>query len=454
MNDQESVAEYFTQILTLRNQMKNYDEKLEDVMVIGKIMRTLTPRFDYIVVAIEQGTDLEGMKVEEPTGILEAQELRLNERNSLRSSDQALQAQTCKGNSNNGGKNKKGKENGRTKGRTLVKIQAIGTRVIMKKTTRRMGKKVPRKEDEAQLAYDEGSDSDDNVLLMVTTNSEDDNSNLWYLDTGCSNHMIGYREWFVNLDEKVKSKTKFADNTEPTRRKLDDRAIQMVLLGYYPTSAYKLYDPKMRKVVINRDVVVDETRNSTALHPLILCLYVDDLLVTGSNKVEIVEFKKRIMEEFEMTYLRVLSYFHGIKFAATKKGIFIDQKKYATDILKRFNMTNCNPTTTPAETDLKLEKEGSEQLVDAILYKQIVGLLKCLCNSKPDLAYSVDLIRRFMKEPRTPQLLATKRIRRYAKGTLDYSILFPNDKMSVEAEMFGYSNSDWCGDKYDQKSTT
>lgn len=195
-------------------------------------------------------------------------------------------------------------------------------------------------------------------------------------------------------------------------------------------------------------------RNSTALHPLILCLYVDDLLVTGSNKVEIVEFKKRIMEEFEMTYLRVLSYFHGIKFVATKKGIFIDQKKYATDILKRFNMTNCNSTTTPAETDLKLEKEGSEQLVDAILYKQIVRLLKCLCNSKPDLAYSVDLIRRFMKEPRTPQLLATKRIRRYAKGTLDSGILFPNDKMSVEAEMFGYSDSDWCGDKYDQKSTT
>ena len=118
MNDQESVVEYFTQILTLRNQMKNYGEKLEDVMVIGKIMRTLTPRFDYIVVAIEQGTDLEGMKVEEPTGILEAQELRLNERNSMRSSDQALQAQTYKGNSNNGGKNKKGKENGRTKKNT------------------------------------------------------------------------------------------------------------------------------------------------------------------------------------------------------------------------------------------------------------------------------------------------------------------------------------------------
>lgn len=43
--------------------------------------------------------------------------------------------------------------------------------------------------------------------------------------------------------------------------------------------------------------------NSTTLHPLIECLYVDDLLVTGSNEEEIVEFKKRMMEEFEMSNL-------------------------------------------------------------------------------------------------------------------------------------------------------
>lgn len=69
--------------------MKSYGEKLEDVMIIYKIMRTLTPRFDNIVVAIEQGTNLQGMKVEELQGILESQELRLIERNSQRSSDQA-----------------------------------------------------------------------------------------------------------------------------------------------------------------------------------------------------------------------------------------------------------------------------------------------------------------------------------------------------------------------------
>ena len=77
--------------------------------IIDKVLRTLTPRFDHIVVAIEQGQNLEEMKIEELQGILEAQEMRLNERNSQRLAEQAMQAQTTKGNNYDGGKNKKGK---------------------------------------------------------------------------------------------------------------------------------------------------------------------------------------------------------------------------------------------------------------------------------------------------------------------------------------------------------
>ncbi|KAG4915307.1 hypothetical protein JHK87_052864 [Glycine soja] len=66
-------------------------------------------QFDHIVVAIEQGQNLEEMKIEELQGILKAQEMRLNERNSQRSVEQAMQAQKTKGNNYDGGKNKKGK---------------------------------------------------------------------------------------------------------------------------------------------------------------------------------------------------------------------------------------------------------------------------------------------------------------------------------------------------------
>ena len=58
-----------------------------------------------------------------------------------------------------------------------------------------------------------------------------------------------------------------------------------------------------------------------------------------------------------------------------------------------------------------------------------------------------------MEKPKTPQFLATKRILRYVEGTLDLGILYPYSQKNIEGEVFGYSDSDWCGDKDDRKNT-
>ncbi|KHN46052.1 hypothetical protein glysoja_030053, partial [Glycine soja] len=131
----------------ITNQMNVYGDKQSNLGIIDKVLRTLTPRFNHTVVAIEQSQDLEEMKIEE------------------------LQGNECK------------------------------------------SKRVPRNADEAQLTQDEDFDSD-KVLLMATTNSEEDNVNMWYLDTGYSNHM------------KVKSKIKFADNNSVTTEGIGKVMIQ------------------------------------------------------------------------------------------------------------------------------------------------------------------------------------------------------------------------------------
>ncbi|KAG5068162.1 hypothetical protein JHK85_000539 [Glycine max] len=241
MSDYESIGEFFSRILEITNQMNAYGDKQSDLGIIDKVLRTLTPRFDHIVVAIEQGQNLEEMKIEELQGILEAQEMRLNERNSQRLAEQAMQAQTTKGNNYDGGKNKKGKgkwknnNSGNHNQNEETDKKGGGNHKVGKKKFNKKGiqcyncqkwghfadecknKRVPRNADEAKLAQDEDSDSD-KVLLMATTNLEEDNVNLWYLDTGCSNHMTGHREWFVNIDDKVKSKIKFADNSSVTAK--------------------------------------------------------------------------------------------------------------------------------------------------------------------------------------------------------------------------------------------
>lgn len=181
---------------------------------------------------------------------------------------------------------------------------------------------------------------------------------------------------------------------------------------------------------------------------LLVCLYVDDLLVTGSNESGIAAFKKEMM-----TDLGHLAYFLGIEFKKVESGMVMHQAKYATDLLKRFHMFKCNPAATLAETGSVLEKEGAEEEVDATQYRQIVGSLRYLCNTRPNISYSVGVISRFMERPRMPHLLAAKRIMRYVKGTLEFGLVFPNMKGEQEVELMGYSNADWCGDKNDRKST-
>lgn len=95
-------------------------------------------------------------------------------------------------------------------------------------------------------------------------------------------------------------------------------------------------------------------RSNTNDDLMIICLYVDDLLVTGSNEQEIVKLKRQMMTEYEMTGLGKLSYFLGMEFVSCEKGIFLHQKKYITDVLKRFKMLECKSVSTLVDTTVKL----------------------------------------------------------------------------------------------------
>ncbi|RDX79163.1 hypothetical protein CR513_40444, partial [Mucuna pruriens] len=156
--------------------------------------------------------------------------------------------------------------------------------------------------------------------------------------------------------------------------------------------------------------------------------------------------------EFDMTDLGILHYFLGFQFMHTQKGIFLHQRKYTGEVLKCFNMENCNTTSVPVMPNLKLTKELDEKSVDATLFKQIIGSLRFLCNSRSDISYGVRLLSRFMDNPRVPHMTVAKHILRYLKGTSDFDLLFPigNDqnKSCIEA----YSDLDWCVDKVERKS--
>ena len=187
---------------------------------------------------------------------------------------------------------------------------------------------------------------------------------------------------------------------------------------------------------------------------VVLCLYVDDLLITGSSLTAIESLKQGLKSEFEMIDLGILSYFLRIEFAYTEKGIFMHQRKYISEVLKKFKMMGCKPVETLAELNVKLVKSEDEGSVDGTMFRQIVGSLRFICHSRSEVAFSGGLVNWFMRDPRQPYLIVAKRIMRYLRGTLRYGILFPHHTKGDDSlHLVAYSDSDWCGDLVDRRST-
>jgi hypothetical protein len=82
-------------------------------------------------------------------------------------------------------------------------------------------------------------------------------------------------------------------------------------------------------------------------HLIIFVLYVDDLILTGSESKLLNHVKTNLKKKFEMTDLGFLHYFLGLQVLKTNEGIFLSQSKYACDLLRRFHMDDCKPTPYP-----------------------------------------------------------------------------------------------------------
>ncbi|GJY36095.1 retrovirus-related pol polyprotein from transposon TNT 1-94 [Tanacetum coccineum] len=186
------------------------------------------------------------------------------------------------------------------------------------------------------------------------------------------------------------------------------------------------------------------------LNILLACLYVDDLIFIGNSQSMINDLKKSMTREFEMTDIGLMSYYLGIEVKQTDEGIFICQERYAKEILKRFDMDKCNPVGTPIEHKANPSKHDRGKVVDLTLFKSLVGSLRYLTCTRPDILFAVGLIICFMEEPTTKHSNIVKRIVCYIKGTIDYGMFYST---SEDFKLVGYSDSDWARCKDDRRST-
>jgi hypothetical protein len=157
-------------------------------------------------------------------------------------------------------------------------------------------------------------------------------------------------------------------------------------------------------------------------HLLILVLYLDDLILTGSDPTLLNHVKTNLKKKFEMNDLGFLHYFLGLQVLQTNEGIFLSRSKYTCDLLRCFHMDDCKPTPSPFQSRVNLSATCPSLDVDATLYRQLVGSLLYLTHTLPDLSFVVGLVAQYMKTPHESHWKAAKRILRYVCGTIQFKI--------------------------------
>jgi histone deacetylase 1/2 len=182
-------------------------------------------------------------------------------------------------------------------------------------------------------------------------------------------------------------------------------------------------------------------------------VYVDDIIVVSSNPNATTGLLRSLRQDFALKDLGDLHYFLGIEVNKVAGGLVLTQDKYASDLLKKVNMSSCKPVSTPLSTSEKLSAFEGTRLgpVDATRYRSIVGALQYLTLTRPDIAFSVNKVCQFLHAPTDIHWAAVKRILRYLRGDTKLGLKIRKlNSMMVS----GFSDADWAGSVDDRRSTS
>jgi len=152
----------------------------------------------------------------------------------------------------------------------------------------------------------------------------------------------------------------------------------------------------------------------------IISLYVDDLLVTGNHTSLVEKFKQEMMKGFEMTDLGMMTFFLGMEIVQDEHEVFICQKKYTKEILKKFKREKCKEMSTPMNQKEKLCKEDGIDKIDPVHFRSLIGCLMYLTTTRPNILNVVSMLSRFIHCASELHLKAAKKVIRYVKGTCNF----------------------------------
>ncbi|KAL8092162.1 hypothetical protein AgCh_034456 [Apium graveolens] len=192
---------------------------------------------------------------------------------------------------------------------------------------------------------------------------------------------------------------------------------------------------------------------------IILLLYVDDILIAGSNMREINRLKRQMSEEFEMKDMGAAKQILGMSIIRdrTEGTLKLSQDNYVEKLLQKFSVQDAKTRSTPLVSHFNLTKKQSPKMDEGkkdmakVPYASAVGsLMYAMVCTRPDIAHAVGVVSRFMSNPGREHWEAVKWLLRYLKGTSKVALCFSKKDVILE----GFSDADLGGCLDTRKSTT
>lgn len=171
-----------------------------------------------------------------------------------------------------------------------------------------------------------------------------------------------------------------------------------------------------------------------------LLVYVDDIIITGSNEKGITDLKQLLSNEFKLKDLGNLGYFLGLEIAKSTEGIFVSQRNYTLQLIEDVGLLGAKPKSTPMEPRVNLCANGDDYK-DPSQYRRLVGRLLYLNITRPDITFAVQQLSQYMSTPKVQHFNATTHLIKYLKGSPGQGIFFSS---SSSIHLKGFCDSDWA----------
>ncbi|GKB46071.1 kinase-like domain-containing protein [Tanacetum coccineum] len=207
MKNNESAQEYLAKISSIVSRMRSYGDSISDEVIVAKVLRSLAPKFDHVVAAIEELKVLSTFSFDELMGSLQAHEVRINR--SFAKEEKVFQT---KGESDSSSQRGRGRGRGGFRGRGRGRGQSSSLYCTFCNKNGHTEKFCWSKPEEAK--YAEENEEQEDFLFMAKTDTEMARSDIWYIDSGCSHHITGDKSKFKDLDESVRSHVRLGDDKQ------------------------------------------------------------------------------------------------------------------------------------------------------------------------------------------------------------------------------------------------